>query len=91
MDMWVVWFYIEPVTLHLNRDRGTLSPIVLVPVLVPDPVLDTASVIIPSEAIVSQGHSRFCMCSVSHLYLFDTPIKMGPVTQKVAVQEIQIK
>ena len=22
MDEWVVWFYVEPLTLHLNRDRG---------------------------------------------------------------------
>ena len=47
MDEWVVWFYVEPFTLHLNRDRGQhlLSPIVLVPV--PVPVPDTASVITP--------------------------------------------
>ena len=47
MDEWVVWFYVEPFTLHLNRDRGLhlLSPILLVPV--PVPVLDTASVITP--------------------------------------------
>ena len=42
MDKWVVWFYVEPFTLHLNSDKTDtfcLSPIVLVP------VLDTASVI----------------------------------------------
>ena len=22
MDEWVVWFYVEPFTLHLNRDKG---------------------------------------------------------------------
>ena len=49
MVEWVVWFYVEPFTLHLNRDRGQhlLSPIVLVSVLVPVPVADTASVITP--------------------------------------------
>ena len=38
MDKWVVWFYVEPFTLHLNRDRGRhlLSPIILVPVHVSD-------------------------------------------------------
>ena len=27
MDKWVVWFYVEPFTLHLIRDRGP-TPIV---------------------------------------------------------------
>ena len=39
MDEWVVWFYVEPFTLHLS-----LSSNVLVPVPVPIPVLDTVSV-----------------------------------------------
>ena len=45
MDEWVVWFYVEPFTLYMNRDSGRdlLYPIVLVPV--PVPVPDTASVI----------------------------------------------
>ena len=49
IEEWVVWFYVEPFTLQLNRDRDQhlLFPIVLV--LDPDPVpaLDTASVITP--------------------------------------------
>ena len=47
MDEWVVWFYVEPFTLYLNKDRGwhLLSPIVLVAIPVPAP--DTASVITP--------------------------------------------
>ena len=50
MDRWVLWFHVEPLTVHLNRDRDQylLSPIVLVPVPVPAvPVPDTASVITP--------------------------------------------
>ena len=45
MDEWVVWFYAEPFTLHLNRDGGwhLLSPIILV--LVPAPVPDRAGVV----------------------------------------------
>ena len=45
MDEWVVWFYVEPFTLHLNRDMGRhlLSPMVVIPV----PVPHTASVITP--------------------------------------------
>ena len=47
MDEWVVWFYVEPFILHLDRDRGQhlLSPIVLVPV--PVQVPDTDSVFTP--------------------------------------------
>ena len=43
MDEWVVWFYEEPFTLHLNTDGADTYclPIVLIPV----PVPDTASVI----------------------------------------------
>ena len=42
-------FYVEPLTLHVNKNRGQylLSLIVLVPVLVPVSVPDTASVITP--------------------------------------------
>ena len=49
MDEWVVWFYVELSTLHLNRDRGRhlLSPIVLVLVPVPVPVPDAATVTTP--------------------------------------------
>ena len=50
MDRWVLWFHVEPLTVHLNRDRDQylLSPFVLVPVPVPAvPVPDTASVITP--------------------------------------------
>ena len=55
MDEWVVWFYVEPFTLHLNKDRGwhLLSPIVLVLVPVPVPVPDTASVITPWDRRLS--------------------------------------
>ena len=54
MDEWVVWFYIGPFTLHLNRDRADIycphcSVEVPVPVLVPD----TASVIIPLGRFVN--------------------------------------
>ena len=37
VDEWVVWFYVELFTLHLNRDSGQnlLCPLVLIPVLVP--------------------------------------------------------
>ena len=51
MDQWVAWFYIEPFTLHLNRDRNQhlFSPIVLVPV--PVPVPDTAGVITPQVPV----------------------------------------
>ena len=47
MDKWVVWFYVEPFTLHLNRHRAwhLLFPIVLALVPIPVSVLDTASVI----------------------------------------------
>ena len=43
MNKWVIWIYVEPFTLFLNRDKGRhlLSPIVLVP------VPNTANVIIP--------------------------------------------
>ena len=60
MDEWVVWFYVEPFTLHMNRDRGQflLSPIVLVPVLVSALVLDTASVITPIDTMKSQKFSH---------------------------------
>ena len=53
MDEWVVWFYVEPFTLQLSRDRGRhlLSPIVLVLVPVLVPVLDTVSVFTPSQAL----------------------------------------
>ena len=38
MDEWVVWFYVEPFTLHLNRDRGRhLFPIALILVVVQCP------------------------------------------------------
>ena len=51
MDEWVVWFYMESFTLHMNRDRGRhlLSPIFLVPFPVPVLVTvpDTVSVITP--------------------------------------------
>ena len=62
MDEWVVWFYVEPFTLHLNRDRGwhLLSPIVLVPIPVLVLALDTASVITPSEFHTSS--------KISHCY-----------------------
>ena len=55
MDKQVVWFYVEPFTLHLNRDLGwhLLSPIVLVLVPVPVPVPDTASVITPWDRRLS--------------------------------------
>ena len=55
MDEWLAWFYVEPFTLHLNKDRGwhLLSPIVLVLVPVPVPVPDTASVITPWDRRLS--------------------------------------
>ena len=49
MNEWILWLYVEPFTLHLNKDRSwhLLSHIGLVPVPVPAPVQDTASVITP--------------------------------------------
>ena len=49
MDKWVVWFYVEPFTLFLNKDGGghLSSPIVLVQIPVPVPVPVTNSVIPP--------------------------------------------
>ena len=50
MDKWVVWFYVEPFTLHLNSDGAdTIVPIILVRVPVPVPVPDTTSVITPLQ------------------------------------------
>ena len=59
MDECVVWFYEEPFTLHLNRDRGRhlLSPIVLVQVPVPVLVPNTASVITPLSSVSIPGIS----------------------------------
>ena len=52
----MVSFYVESFTLHLNRDSDShlLVPIVLVPVLVPVPVPDSASVITPSQSVISE-------------------------------------
>ena len=49
VDKWVVWFCVEPFTLHGNIDRSwhLLSPIVLALVPVPVPILGTANVITP--------------------------------------------
>ena len=52
----MVSFYVEPFTLHLSRDScpHLLFPIVLVPVLVPISVPDTASVNAPSQSATSE-------------------------------------
>ena len=79
MDEWVVWFYVEPFTLHLKRDRGrhpfTRIALVLVPFLVSLP--DTASVITPMghwvQANKHAGDERCVLILKSKEYVNQNP------------------
>ena len=58
MDEQVVRFYVEPFTLHLNRDNDLLSPIILILVLVPVLVPDTVSMTTPLTVWVNRCVNR---------------------------------